>query len=364
MADRPIIIKRIKKGGHGNHGGAWKVAYADFVTAMMAFFLLLWLLNAVTEDQLQGISNYFAPAAASKTTSGAGDILGGASIAIEGAMPTVTGQQSIAMDLPPPKAGQGPSDANKDSDTSPSAAEIDAQLAAEVLKRQEEQQFEQAKQDILGALKDLPQSEQLINSLRIDSPPEGLRIQIVDQDGLAMFPRGSSQMFDHTRNAIRQVAQVIAKMPQDVQITGHTDATPFAGSRGYSNWELSADRANATRRALIESGVTPERLARVVGAAEREPLTPENPAAPNNRRIAVTLLRGTGQDATPPANPSASPAQTTTPAPATTPRTAPPPAPETRAQRPLIESVGKPPPPPLVIGPASNQLFEAPAPGR
>ena len=284
-----IIIKKIVKGGHAHHGGAWKVAYADFVTAMMAFFLLLWLLNAVSQDQLEGISSYFAPVSVSESTSGAGGVLGGTTMAPEGAMQSTTSASTVTMDLPPPRAGQGPQDEDSDEEVSEDEAE-------RALREKEEEQFKEAEEEIQEALKVLPELEQLVKSLKIDSTPEGLRIQIIDQEGLAMFPRGSSEMFEHTKKALGLVAKVIEKMPQDVSITGHTDATKFAGGRhSYTNWELSADRANASRRALIEFGLNPDRLSRIVGAAEQEPYVSDDPDSPSNRRIAIVLLRGTGQ---------------------------------------------------------------------
>ena len=281
-----IIIKKVVKGGHGHHGGAWKVAYADFVTAMMAFFLLLWLLNSVSQDQLEGISSYFAPISVSQSTSGSGGVLGGTAMAPDGAMQSESTSSSVTMDLPPPKAGQGLQE--NEGDVSEDSAE-------KVLREKEEQQFEEAEKKIQEALKGLPELEQLAKGLKIDSTPEGLRVQIVDQEGLAMFPRGGAQMFEHTRKALGLVAKVIEKMPQDISITGHTDATKFAGGRtAYTNWELSADRANASRRVLIDVGLKPERLSRIVGAADKEPYDSENPANPSNRRIAIILLRGTG----------------------------------------------------------------------
>ncbi len=287
MAEQqPIIVKKIIKGGHGHHGGAWKVAYADFVTAMMAFFLLLWLLNASSQEQLEGISNYFAPVSVSQSTSGAGGVLGGTAMAPDGAQQSETVSAAVTMDLPPPQAGEGLQESDED---------VSEDEADKVLREQEEEQFKKAEEQFQGALKNLPELKQLAKGLKIDSTPEGLRIQIIDQEGLAMFPRGGAQMFEHTRKALGLVAKVIEKMPQDISITGHTDATKFADGRtGYTNWELSADRANASRRALIDVGLKPERLSRIVGAAEKEPYDNENPANPSNRRIAIVLLRGTG----------------------------------------------------------------------
>ncbi|MDP6788125.1 MAG: flagellar motor protein MotB [Rhodospirillales bacterium] len=292
MADQQsvILIKKVVKGGHGHHGGAWKVAYADFVTAMMAFFLLLWLLNAVSQDQLEGISSYFAPVSVSESTSGSGGVLGGTAMSSEGVQQSGSASPMVAMDLPPPQAGSGP---EEDQDSEEDVSEGEAE---KVLQEKEEEQFKEAEKKIQEALKSLPELEQLAKGLKIDSTPEGLRVQIIDQEGLAMFPRGGAQMSGHTRKALSLVAKVIERMPQDISITGHTDATKFAGARtGYTNWELSADRANASRRALIDDGLEPGRLSRVVGAADKEPYDIDDPAGPSNRRIAIVLLRGTGR---------------------------------------------------------------------
>ncbi len=296
MADeaggQPIIIKKINKGGHAAHGGAWKIAYADFVTAMMAFFLLLWLLNSVTQEQLEGISNYFAPVSASTSTSGSGDILGGKTITEEGASESSTSRDSVSVDLPPPKAGKGSqeneSDAESDSDSG-SASE-------EALKQAEEEQFEKAKEELEDTISGIPNMKRLQESLMIDNTPEGLRIQLVDQDGLAMFPSGSAEMFLHTRRLLELVAKVVANMPQQVSVSGHTDAVPFVSDTGYSNWELSADRANSARRGLQQYGVPEKRFSRVVGKAATEPLLPDDPKNSRNRRLSNILLRGTGED--------------------------------------------------------------------
>ena len=161
------------------------------------------------------------------------------------------------------------------------------------MQKREEEQFQQAQEALRQALQSIPNLQNLAQSLMIDATPEGLRIQIVDQEGLAMFPSGTAKMFDHTRRVLGLVAQVIRKMPQKIAIAGHTDSVPFGGAGGYGNWELSADRANASRRALIDLGVPTNRVSRVVGKADDEPLLPEDPANPRNRRLSIILLRGT-----------------------------------------------------------------------
>jgi chemotaxis protein MotB len=312
-----IIIKRIKKGGHAAHGGAWKVAYADFVTAMMAFFLLLWLLNAVSQEQLEGISDYFAPISTQKSTSGGGGLLQGRTVDAKGVFNAVEKRHhtfaqfdqpdsdaddevrgSERGDQPAPsgvRSGAGkkavPPEAKADPD--PAAAEAAAAAAAvqAAAEEREKAQFEGAQSSIREAIEANPELKRLVNNLLIDETPEGLRIQIIDQDGLAMFPRGSAVMHLHTERLLELVAKVIVQMPQSVEIAGHTDATPFTGSSDYSNWELSADRANAARRALLRLGVGEGRFSRVVGMAATDPLFPQDPKAPANRRLSVLLLR-------------------------------------------------------------------------
>ena len=218
MADaplQPIIIKKVNKGHGGHHGGAWKIAYADFVTAMMAFFLLLWLLNSVTQEQLEGISNYFAPVTASTSTSGSGDILGGKTITEEGASESSTSRDAVTVDLPPPKAGSG-GETESEEEADPSSSS-NADPTEEQMKKAEEEQFEKAKEDLEETIAGIPQMKQLAESLLIDNVPEGLRIQLIDQDGLAMFPSGGADMYLHTKKLIEVVARVIAEMPKKFQ---------------------------------------------------------------------------------------------------------------------------------------------------
>lgn len=295
----PIIIKRIKKGGHAAHGGAWKVAYADFVTAMMAFFLLLWLLNSVTEEQLQGISNYFAPTAVSQSPSGAGGILGGQVIG-EGASQSRSSSPATSMNLPPTTVGSGgsdftdPKEGQSDKKQDASADFNDAENAQSVsAKVQEEEQAKKLEAELKQALQALPELKALQNSLQVDTTPEGVRIQIIDQDQIPMFPAGSSAMYERTKQLLLLVSKVIKLLPQQIAIAGHTDAMSFSDPTGYGNWELSADRALAARRVLLTGGVADQRINRVSGRASAEPMPKENPDSPRNRRISIILLRDT-----------------------------------------------------------------------
>ena len=285
---QPVIIKKIKKGGHAAHGGAWKIAYADFVTAMMAFFLLLWLLSSVPQEQLEGISNYFSPTTVSDTTSGSGDILSGATVTSEGTAKSSTSRDSVTVNLPLPKAGTG---GEKE------ASEMtDEEKAEELQRKKEEDQFEEAKKELEKTIERTPELKEMKKSLLIDNTPEGLRIQLLDKEGLPMFPSGGAKMFDHTKRLLALVSKVIVKMPQQISISGHTDSVPYVSKTGYSNWELSADRANAARRELVHAEVPFERVSKVVGKAATEPFLPEDPKNARNRRLSIIMLRGTGRD--------------------------------------------------------------------
>lgn len=276
---QPIIIKKIKKGGGGHHGGAWKVAYADFVTAMMAFFLLLWLLNVTTKEQKEGIANYFDPNPKIATSiSGAGGMLGGVSISPEGAMVT---------QVQPINTPQSPTDPA----LRPGSEEITNERFKEEQRRREEENFKKAEAAIKDAIKDNPDLKELEKNLMVDMTPEGLRIQVVDQDGKPMFPSGSSQMYEKTEKLMAKVAEIIRKMPNEISVRGHTDSVPYSKGASYTNWELSADRANSSRRVLIANGFPEKRINNVLGKADKDHLVADQPNDAKNRRISIILLR-------------------------------------------------------------------------
>jgi chemotaxis protein MotB len=304
---QPLIIKRVKRSSHAaHHGGAWKVAYADFVTAMMAFFMLLWLLNVVTDEQLHGIADYFAPISTRPASSGAGGILGGETISARHNYPNRAGPPNASFEVSAPRQGESetePPDDSKQAQASRAFGKIEGiepRIAAEdldqLLREREEEQFRDAAERLREAIENTPQLKLLAKSLIIDNTPEGLRIQIHDQDRLAMFPLGSAEMYLHTRRLLEMIAGVIMQMPQQVAITGHTDSTPYVRDNGYGNWELSADRANAARRVILTYGVPETRVSRVVGKAATEPLIVDEPGAPANRRLSVVLLRSASTD--------------------------------------------------------------------
>lgn len=284
---QPIIIKKIKKVEGGHHGGAWKVAYADFVTAMMAFFLLLWLLNVAVDSALNTISSYFDPShpMISDRTSGAGGLMGGTSVSVEGAMTTTV----QPLSAPEPTGMKG--EKKDQTETMDNITESSLEQLEQELHEMEDQQFEEAKAELEKQLQENPELAELSKNLIVDVTPEGLRIQIVDQDGKPMFPSGSAEMYDYTRKLMTMVAGVINGMPNQISVRGHTDSHQYAPGAKYTNWELSADRANSSRRVLLAEKVPVERLANVMGKADREHLVAENPLDARNRRISIIMLR-------------------------------------------------------------------------
>ncbi len=302
MADQPvIIIKRIKKGGHGgHHGGAWKVAYADFVTAMMSFFLLLWLLNVTTDVQRKGIADYFAPASLSKSDSGAGGIFGGQTITAPTGAEINDRSPPSNQDVTIPTVGQGEegneevrgiSDGIADgkggdgTTTTPKEAQNVAKAMAA-----EEENFKKAADVLKQAILASPELQGFANQIIIDRTPEGLRIQIIDRDKFSMFPSGGAVPYERGRDLLMLVGKVIARMPNKISVTGHTDGTPFTAGSGRDNWTLSTERANISREYLVQAGVPEQNVARVSGLADRDPFAAD-PKDPRNRRISIVLLR-------------------------------------------------------------------------
>jgi chemotaxis protein MotB len=296
--DNPIIIKRIKKGEHGHHGGAWKVAYADFVTAMMAFFLLMWLINTTTPEQKRGIADYFAPQSISQTVSGSGGILGGKVLGQESAR--AGGSVSVLQNnSPPAPANKSHSTQSADrrggsSDNTSQGSDGQAQASDSTDDRSSPSgngEFAHAAEAIHQSIRDNPDIAALSRQVIVDQTPEGLRIQLVDQDGRPMFQQGTSVPMPYTRLMLEAIAKVIDRLPNRVSISGHTEAKAFTAPNGATNWELSAARANASRAILSAAGLDSDRIYEVAGKAGSEPLLPEDPNASANRRLSIVLLR-------------------------------------------------------------------------
>ncbi len=276
---QPIIIKRVKKGGHAVHGGAWKIAYADFVTAMMAFFLLMWLLGSTTEGDKKGIADFFnAPLKVSFVGgSGSGDsssvIRGG------GADLSRASGQVKAGDVPAPKK------------TINLAA-----LKAEQ-RRAEQARLEALKAKVEAVIAASPKLAAMRSQIRLDMTRDGLRIQIVDELSRPMFDSGSAIVKPYMRELLRDIGQVLADVPNRITLEGHTDAQPFVGGdRGYSNWELSSDRANASRRELVGGGLPEDRMLLVQGLASSTPFEAKDPQSPANRRISIIVMNREAED--------------------------------------------------------------------
>ncbi len=288
VGDQPIVIKKVKKGGGaGHHGGAWKVAYADFVTAMMAFFLLMWLINTTSPEQKRGIADYFAPASVSQTNSGAGGILGGSALGADGSKSA--GASDVIEELSP--TSRNPNDGNsKDGGKGKTAAELAADAETEAQQKAEAAAFASAAQSLRQALQDMPELAELSKNIIIDETPEGLRIQLVDQEGRSMFNQGAAAPNDRAKLLLRAISKIINQLPNRISIYGHTSASS-GGAKPETDWQLSASRADSSRRVLQGAGVDADRVYQVSGKASSEPLYPDDPTLPGNRRIAIVLLR-------------------------------------------------------------------------
>ncbi|MEO1038029.1 MAG: flagellar motor protein MotB [Pseudomonadota bacterium] len=291
-SDQPIVIKKVKKGGdHGHHGGAWKVAYADFVTAMMAFFLLMWLINTTTPEQKRGIADYFAPASVSPSTSGSGGILAGTALGEDGVRGRGT---SSVIERMSPQAERVNTETPQETPEAPTASRSEAEISqsalASALARREAAEFASAEMSLRQALQDMPELAELSRHVIIDQTPEGLRIQLIDEEGRAMFNPGAAEPNERAVVLLRAVGEIVQRLPNRLSISGHTDSSPASRS-GPSNWQLSAARANAALGVLREGGLADDRIYEVRGKAGSEPLFPDDPYMAGNRRLSVVLLR-------------------------------------------------------------------------
>ncbi len=276
---QPIIIKRVKKGGHAAHGGAWKIAYADFVTAMMAFFLLMWLLGSTTEGDKKGIADYFGSPL--KLSMGGGSGSGDSSSVVKG------GGTDLTRTSGQVKAG--------DVEARRRSLQLKALKADQ--RRAEASRLEALKQKVEQALAANPKLESLKSQIRLEMTRDGLRIQIVDEQNRPMFDSGSAVVKPDLRELLREIGSVLAEVPNRLTLEGHTDAQAFgAGERGYSNWELSSDRANASRRELGAGGLPEDRVLLVQGLASSVPFDASDPLSPANRRIGVIVMNRDAED--------------------------------------------------------------------
>lgn len=349
----PIIIKRIKKGGHGHHGGAWKIAYADFVTAMMAFFLMMWLLNAVSDDQKKGIADYFAPTAVTMDFRQSGQgILGG-----DNAQGKLSTRHDTKEDAPPAMQDRGqanfshkggesanPDDKNNKGEKKQeknleaidmvSGNKLNLRLVGEKegenkeklniqensasirpLTREEKEKndakiLEKMEGTGSGGLSDQQKQEQenlrkieveienVIKQheswrphIRMEITREGLVLNILDLDKKPLFTSGSAILCKYTQDILKEISRIVLNIKNQIIVSGHTDAYNYTNEKLYSNWELSCDRANSARRYMVSQGITRERFKRVDGLEAREPINADNIYAPENRRVRITVVR-------------------------------------------------------------------------
>ncbi len=272
-SQRPIIVKRIKKGGGGHHGGAWKIAYADFVTAMMAFFLLMWLLGSTAKGDLQGIAEYFATPL--KVALQGGETSGDASSILKGGGKDLTRTSG--------QVRQGDLKAEKKA--------INLQALKEEQERRERQKLGELKEKIEKSIENNPNLFQYRKQLLLDMTDEGLRIQIIDDQNRPMFDLSSDQVKPYMREILHEIGRTLNDVDNRISLSGHTDAKPFVmGDKGIGNWELSARRANASRRELIAGGMAEDKVLRVVGQASTVLFNPQDPFDPQNRRISILVL--------------------------------------------------------------------------
>jgi chemotaxis protein MotB len=271
LTQRPIVVKRIKKKTGGHHGGAWKIAYADFITAMMAFFLLMWLLGSSTKGTLEGIADYFKTPLRIAMFGGEGS--GDSSSVIKGGGTDLTRQ-----------AGQVKKDSIKEE-------RIDTEAMKILRERAELIRLERLKKKIELAIEANPALKKFENQLLLDITTDGLRIQIVDEQNRPMFALGKAELQPYTKTILREIGKMLNDVSNKISLSGHTDAKPFpSGDKGFSNWELSADRANASRRELVAGGMDTDKVLKVVGLSSAVLFDKNDPLNPINRRISIVVM--------------------------------------------------------------------------
>ena len=277
---QPIVVKKIKKGGEGAHGGAWKIAYADFVTAMMAFFMLMWLLGSTTKGDLQGIADYFQNPLKVSLAGGSGS--GDSSSLIQG------GGKDLTASVGQVKAG----------DVEAPRKNINLQKLKAEFEKAEKEKLAGLKSELETLIDANPTLKQFKSQLLLDLTSEGLRIQIVDEKNRPMFDSASSEVKPYTRVILREIGKTLNKVENHISLSGHTDASPFAGSgRDFSNWELSTNRANSSRRELVAGGMVDHKVMRVVGLASTVLYDKQDPYNPINRRISIVIMNKRTEEA-------------------------------------------------------------------
>ncbi|NDF12725.1 MAG: hypothetical protein EB060_07960 [Proteobacteria bacterium] len=277
------IIKKIKKGGHGHHGGAWKVAYADFVTAMMAFFLLMWLLNATEAETLAGLAEYFAPTVGLKDEMGIG-FRGGKGIIEKGIGTSKDTNSAIIFGAPAGTVVKNP--VKQEDLEDPDVEKV--QIAQD---NEQIRSMEKVQEEMRAQMNRTPDMVGLEDNLSLKQISEGLEIQMVNKDKKPMFAHGSAKIEPGAEKVLENVAELVGNIPNHIAIIGHTSTKPLSGSADYTIWELSAARASATRRFLIEHGVLKEQVSKLIARADQEPFDPQSPESNMNDRVSIIILR-------------------------------------------------------------------------
>lgn len=281
----PIVIKRVKKVVGGHHGGAWKVAYADFVTAMMAFFLLMWLLNATPAKTISGLAEYFAPTMGVKDKMGIG-FKGGVGQVTEGRGKDMDTNKGLVFGAP--RLGSVVNEPRAREEVN---QEVTEKIEISASEGEDKKSFDQVISEVKERMRSNPDMLELNESVEMKQIPEGLMIQLVDKQGLPMFDQGTAKFTPFAEKILTEVSKVISLVPNNLSIVGHTALKNYSKDPAYTNWELSMDRANAARRFLVSMGVGNEQITKVVGRADQEPYNPQAPGIPENDRVSIILLK-------------------------------------------------------------------------
>ncbi|THF66507.1 flagellar motor protein MotB [Pseudothauera nasutitermitis] len=289
---QPIVVKRIKKGGAAGHGGAWKIAYADFVTAMMAFFLLMWLLGSTAQGDLEGIADYFQNPLKLSLQGGSG--VGDSSSVVSG------GGEDLTRSVGQVKRGdvEGRRTINLDAATGRHRLPPEVEDATAQERRVERARLIDLKGRIEAIIEADASLRQFRDQILMDITLEGLRIQLIDEHNRPMFLTGSAVLRPYTRDLLHAIGRALNEVPNRISLSGHTDSAPYAGGElSFSNWELSSNRANASRRELLAGGLDSGKVLRVVGLADTIHLNRENPLDPANRRISIIVMNKETEEA-------------------------------------------------------------------
>jgi len=295
-----IVIKKIIDDGHGGaHGGAWKIALADMMTAMMAFFLLMWLLGASNEDQRKSIADYFRPTSQSMIAigqlAGSNGPFGGRSIIDPDGFPFAAKQTGLLERLTPrseggPNPNTEPGKENENPYSEEQNGKLTEEQRKEIAAQQEQANFDKLEKELEQKLSQNKKLQDMKDQVSVTRDKQGLRIEIIDKADFAMFPSGSNNMQGKAAQLMAEISASLAEMPNKIAIRGHTDSVPFQDKGGRNNWTLSADRAEATRALLQKSGIPESRFARIEGVADTDPFNPKDPFDPRNRRMSITVL--------------------------------------------------------------------------